>query len=136
MSGLALLQTSRNAALLIEVMRAYVAEGLFQIHDFVVMPNHVHILLTLPGKISIEKAVGMIKGNFSYRLKKEFGYALEVWQRGFSEVRVNDRASFLAHRDYIAQNPVKARLVRQAEDYPYSSVFLRKQKAAAAKAGE
>jgi hypothetical protein len=32
----------------------------------------------------------------------------EVWQRGFSEVRVTDQESFLAHKEYIDQNPVKA----------------------------
>jgi len=133
-SGRYLLQSDRNATLLIEVMRSYVADGLFKIHEFVVMPNHVHILMTVTGTMSIEKAVGMIKGNFSYRLKKEFGYLLTPWQRGFSEVRVDDRASFLAHRDYIAQNPVEAGLVARPEDYPYSSIFLRRQKAAAAKA--
>src|SRR5947209_19740843 len=96
-AGIALLQRERNANLLIDVMRFYVAAGQFKMHDFVVMPDHIHILMTLPGTMSIEKAVGMIKGNFSYRLRKEFCYPGEVWQRGFSEVRVDDRKSFLAH---------------------------------------
>ena len=38
--------------------------------------------------MSIEKAVQMIKGNFSYRAKKELGYPWEVWQKGFSEVQI------------------------------------------------
>ena len=72
-------------------------------HDFVVMPDHVHLLLTVGLDMSIEKAMQFIKGGFSYRLKKEFGYAGEVWQKGFSEVRVEDRQSFLQHRKYIAE---------------------------------
>lgn len=135
MSGACLLQTERNAGLLINVMRDYAAEGKFKIHDFVVMPNHVHFLITVSGRMSIEKAVGMIKGRFSYRLQREIGYLGGVWQRGFSEVRVEDRKSFLAHREYIEQNPVKTGLVARAEDFPFSSAFLRRQKAAAAKAG-
>ncbi len=59
--------------------------------------------------MSIERAMQFIKGGFSYQLKKRFGYSGEVWQRGFSEVRVEDRESFLQHREYIAQNPVKGR---------------------------
>ena len=47
-----------------------------------------------------------IKGGFSYQAEEGIGYAGEVWQRGFSEVRVEDRQSFLKHREYIAQNPV------------------------------
>ena len=41
-SGRALLQTERNAMLLIDVMRRYTAAGEFKIHDFVIMPDHVH----------------------------------------------------------------------------------------------
>jgi putative transposase len=132
--GMGLLQSERNALLLIEVMRSYVAAGQFKIHDFVVMPNHVHVLMTVTGNMSIEKAVGLIKGHFSYRLKKEFGYLGEVWQRGFSEVRVDDRGAFAGYRDYIAQNPVEAGLAKSPEEFPYSSLYLRKQKTAGAKA--
>jgi len=86
----ALLQSDRNATLLIEVLRSYVAAGKFQLHDFVVMPDHVHLLLTVTGSRTVESAMQLIKGRFSYRLKKELGYLGEVWQRGFSELRVND----------------------------------------------
>ncbi len=76
----------------------------------------------------------LIKGGYSYRMKKELGYAGEIWQRGFSEVRVDDRASFLAHREYIIMNPVEAGLARTPEEFPYSSAYLRKQRRAGAKA--
>jgi putative transposase len=105
--GRALLQSDRNAMLFIDVLRSYVGAGKFQIHDFVVMPNHVHLLMTVDADMAIEKAVQFIKGGFSYRLKRESGYAGEVWQRGFSDLRIEDREAFLRYRDYIAQNPVK-----------------------------
>ena len=114
-----LLQSERNAVLLIDVLRSYVAAGRFQLHDFVIMPDHPHLLMTLPVDISVEKAMQLIKGGFSYRLKKDFGYQGEVWQRGFSEVRISDGQSFVEHRDYIVQNPVEAGLVNRAEQYPY-----------------
>ncbi|MGB8536024.1 MAG: hypothetical protein WCD57_06400 [Acidobacteriaceae bacterium] len=44
--GKALLQSDRNATLLIDVLRFYGKEGKFQLHDFVVMPNHLHLLIT------------------------------------------------------------------------------------------
>ncbi len=76
--------------------------------------------------MTIEKAVQLVKGNFSYRAKKELGYPGEVWQRGFSDERVWDRESFLRHRSYIDDNPVKAGLVNSAEEYPYCSAYFRK----------
>ncbi len=132
--GRALLQSERNATLLIEVLRSYVAAGKFRLHDFVIMPDHVHLLITVHSDMTIERAMQFIKGGFSYQLKKRFGYSGEVWQRGFSEVRVEDRESFLQHREYIAQNPVKASLVDSPEKFPYCFTYLAARKAAGAKA--
>ena len=119
--GRALLQSERNATLLIDVLRSYVAAGKFQLHDFVVMPNHVHLLIRVGGDMTIEKAMQFIKGGFSFRLKKELGYLGEVWQGGFSEVRVDDRQSLLRHRDYIAQNPVKRGWWIRRRSFPIAS---------------
>jgi putative transposase len=128
--GRVLLQSERNATLLVEVLRSYVAARKFQLHDFVIMPDHVHLLITVHGDMTIERAMQFIKGGFSYQLRKRFGYSGEVWQRGFSEVRVEDRESFSQHRDYIAQNPVKAGLVDSPEKFPYCFTYLAGQKAA------
>src|SRR5271166_3690111 len=89
--GRTLLQSERNAMLFVDVLRSYVAAGKFRLHDFVIMPDHVHLLLTVGSEMTVERVMQFIKGGFSYRLKKEFGYSGEVWQRGFSEVR--DRKS-------------------------------------------
>ncbi len=130
--GCALLQTERMANLFIDVLRTYVAAKRFKVHDFVVMPNHFHLLITLDGDMTVEKAVQLIKGNFSYRAKKELCYQGEIWQRGFSDERVWDRESFLRHRSYIEDNPVKAGLASSAETYPYGSSFFRQQRASRA----
>ena len=45
--GKALLQSDRMADLFADVLRSYMKEGKFKIHDFVVMRNHVHVLLTI-----------------------------------------------------------------------------------------
>ncbi len=132
--GRPLLQSERNATLFIDVLRSYVTARKSRIHDFVVMPDHVHLLITVDEEMAIEKAVQLIKGGFSYRLKKELAYAGEVWQRGFSDVRIEDRDSFPRHREYIALNPVKRGLVDSPEKYPYCFTHLTKHKVAGAKA--
>jgi putative transposase len=126
--GRALLQSDRVASLFIDVLRSYVMSGRFKIHDFVVMPDHFHLLITLDASLSIERAVQLIKGNFSFRANRELSITHEIWQRGFSEERVRDRESFLAHRRYIGQNPVEGGLAETADQYPYSSFYFRKQK--------
>ena len=126
--GRPLLQSERNATLLIDVLRSCVADRKFRLHDFVAMPDHVHLLLTVGADMTIEKAMQLIKGRFSYRLKKECGYLGEVWQRGFSELRVESRESFLQHREYIAENPVKAGLVDARDQFPYCFTYLARKK--------
>jgi putative transposase len=133
--GRRLLQSDRNAMLLADVLRSNVAAGKFELHEFVIMPDHLHLLMTLPVGTTIEKAMQLIKGGFSYRLRKELGYQGEVWQRGFSEIRIADAKSFMQHREYIIQNPVKAGLVEIAEQYPYSYTYLAKKKAQGVKSG-
>jgi len=127
--GRRILQSERNANLLIDVLRSLVAERKFELHDFVIMPDHVHLLLTVNSEMTIEKAMQFIKGRFSHRLKHEFGYLGEVWHRGFTEEQVMNRESFEAHRRYIAENPVKAGLAASAEEFPFCFRFLAKKKA-------
>jgi putative transposase len=127
--GRRLLQSDRNAILLIDVLRSYVAARKFNLLDFVVMPNHVHLLITVPDGVTIEKAMQLIKGRFSYRLKKEFGYPGEVSQAGFSEVRADTKEGIAGYREYIAQNPVKAGLAEAPGQYPYCYGYLAKVKA-------
>ena len=129
--GRALLQSERMATLFIDVLRSYHRKGVFTVHDFVVMPDHFHLLITVDHNLSIEKAVQLVKGNFSFRAKREFGVIQEIWQRGFSDERVRDRESFLAHRGYIGDNPIKRGLAKTPDEYPYSSFHLRGQKKSA-----
>ncbi|MGD0901753.1 MAG: transposase [Terracidiphilus sp.] len=132
--GRSLFQTERMAGLFIDILRSNMRSGKMVVHDFVVMPNHVHILMTVPGDMSLEKAMQLIKGGFSFRASKDLGFRGEIWQRGFSDVRVPDEQSFQQHREYIENNPVKAGLANSPEEYPFGSAYLKKRKRAGAEA--
>jgi len=132
--GKRLLQSERNANLLIDVLRSLVKENAFELHDFVIMPDHVHLLLTVHDNTTVEKAMQLVKGRFSYRLSHEFAHKGEVWQRGFSEVQVLGKQSFEQHQAYIKNNPINAGLVREGEEFPFCFCTLAKRKLAGAKA--
>lgn len=127
--GRRLLQSERNAELLIEVLRSLAPERKFKLRDFVIMPDHVHLLLTVDEGMTVEKAMQVVKGRFSYRLGNELGFKGEVWQKGFSEVLMLSDESFEQHRAYVANNPVKAGLVDVPEEYPYCFGSLARKKA-------
>jgi len=116
-----LLQSDRSAGLFVRVLYEYRAQGKFKLHEFVVMPDHFHLLLTVGSDMSIERAVQFTKGGFAFRAGKEFGMQAPFWQKGFSEVRVFEALRYAKMREYIWNNPVKRGLVLRAEEYPYSS---------------
>ncbi len=103
--------------LLIDTLAHYRDEGKFLLHEFVIMPDHIHALLTPAPEISLERAMQFIKGGFSYRLKSR----PPVWQASFTNHRVRDLEDYEHHREYIRMNPVRAGLATRPEDYPYSS---------------
>ena len=116
-----LLQSDRAAGLFLKVLYEYRAQGKFRLHEFVVMPDHFHLLVTVRGEISIEKAVQFIKGGHAFRAGRDLGMKAPFWQKGFSEARVLDASAYAQVRDYIRGNPVKRRLAVVAEEYPFSS---------------
>src|SRR5712692_2806777 len=116
-----LLQSDRSAQLFIRVLYEYRAQSKFRLHEFVVMPDHFHLLLTVDSGMTIERAVQFIKGGFAFRAGREFGMRSPVWQKGFSDARVLNTQAFERIRDYINNNPIRRRLVNEASQYPYSS---------------
>jgi len=109
------------AQLFLDTLQQYRLQHQYQLHEFVLMPEHFHLLLTPAADISLERALQLIRGGFSFRVKHEMGAALEIWQPSPKNHRIHDATDYAKHVDYIWQNPVKRRLVENARDYPYSS---------------
>jgi putative transposase len=115
-----LFQVDKIARLFIEVLLNYRMQKKYLLHEFVVMPDHFHLILT-PAGVTLERAIQFVKGGFSFRLNKSLKVKREVWQPSFLDRRLRDSLEYQRFKDYVWQNPVKRFLVRPAEDYPYSS---------------
>lgn len=59
-------ELERHALLLLEVMFDYRDQSKYLLHEFVVMPDHLHLLIT-PRGITLERAMQLIKGGYSFR---------------------------------------------------------------------
>jgi putative transposase len=94
-------QRTANAELMIATLFRYREQGRFLLHGFVVMPDHVHVLIT-PAE-STDKAVQLIKGGFSFAVRSQF--AGEIWHTGYHEHRIRDGDDFQNQLTYIALNP-------------------------------
>jgi putative transposase len=112
-----LFQIERNAELLLRILQDNRQKGRFQLHAYVIMPDHIHLLLTPAENVSLEKAMQYIKGGFSFQLKSPF----DVWERSFKEHRIKDEEDYIHHQHYIEQNPVRANLNPTPEQFPHSS---------------
>lgn len=116
-----LFQSERMARLFLDVLFHYRRQNYYLLHEFVLMPNHFHVLIT--PTISLEGSLQVIKGGFSYRARKESFFGSEIWQTSFYDHRVRNLAEYDAFTEYIHENPVKAGLAASAAEYPYSSAF-------------
>ena len=114
-----LLQSERMASLFVDVLQHYRGAGKFLLHEFVVMPDHFHLVIT--PTTTLERAMQLVKGGFSFRVKKELGLAGEIWQTSFHDRRVRDSAEYQEFKGYIRQNPVKRGLAIAAEEFAFSS---------------
>jgi putative transposase len=104
-------QRTANAELFISILTRYRDAGKFLLHAFVVMPDHVHILIT-PHE-STAKAVQLIKGGYSHAIRLQSPG--EIWHTGYHEHRVRDLEDFHAQKQYIANNPTR----KNYADYPH-----------------
>ncbi len=88
------------ARLFLKTLYGYRRQEKFALHAFVVMPDHVHLLITPARDVTIERAVQLIKGGYSHAVGVEISRR-EIWQKGFTDHRIRDANDFAGHRVYI-----------------------------------
>ncbi len=109
-----------------------VSERPFVIEAFVLLPDHLHCIWTLPpDDADYATRWSMIKRGMSQKVRNLIQVPLRMsqqnrgeiglWQRRFWEHQIRDDADREGHVDYIHWNPVKHGYVRQVRDWPYSS---------------
>jgi REP-associated tyrosine transposase len=114
-----LFQSDRMAQLLVDVLFFYRTQQKYLLHEFVVMPDHLHLLIT--PILTLERALQLIKGGFSFRAKRELGFEGEIWETSFYDRRVRDWQEYCGFRRYIHLNPVRKQLIATPGLYLYSS---------------
>jgi putative transposase len=111
------------ARLFLKTLYHYRREGRYALHAFVVMPDHIHLLLTPAQNVTVERAVQLIKGEYSHSLGTLIGRKSEIWQRGFTDHRIRNSQDFAHHQNYIHHNPVEGKIALDTRGYRYGSAF-------------
>ena len=117
----AIFQVPETAEILIETLLNYRDRKAYALHEFIVMPDHLHLLLTPSSTTSLEKSMQFIKGGSSHQIHKARKQKMEIWQVGFHDWTIRDSDDWQTKAEYIRTNSVRAKLVQRPEDWPYSS---------------
>ena len=121
---------TRHIDLFRESVRKVRRKHPFDIHAWVVLPDHLHCVIKLPeDDPDFPRRWRLIKAGFSRSLPKDGLQSSEskrkgergIWQRRFWEHLIRDERDYRAHMDYVHINPVKHGLVPQVIDWPYST---------------
>src|SRR5262249_35987575 len=106
------------------ILAAEVQRGLCEVYAFVVMPDHVHLLLS-PSK-PMSQITQWIKGVSGLRANRLLGRTgKSFWQDESFDHWMRSNAEFEKTREYIEANPVRKGFVPVPELWPYSSAFRR-----------
>jgi REP element-mobilizing transposase RayT len=96
------------------------AEEDFAILAHCVMPDHVHLVLEgLCDTSDLRRCVKLTKQRVEYAARKQFGVHA-LWQVGYYERILRSHHALETAIRYVLDNPVRAGLVKRAEDYPFS----------------
>ena len=98
--------------ILMESVRNRHTRGIWYCHLVVLMPDHIHLLLNFPGDKSLARTLGEWKG----WLGRYHGIS---WQRNFFDHRIRNEEQEHWKSEYILNNPVRAGLVANWQDWPY-----------------
>ena len=113
-----------------EAVRTVRRQQPFHIDGWVVLPEHMHTIWTLPPgdeayssrwraiKKAFSKAIPNIEFRSAQQLKR---HERGIWQRRFWEHTIRDEADYAAHMDYLHYNPVKHGWVKTVGEWPFSS---------------
>ena len=127
---------SEFANVAISALKFYVERQDFDLHGYVIMPDHFHLLLTAKSGVTPGRIVGRLKSYLAHVIAGDRSLSScselrafttspgwRLWVPRFDETTIRNLEMGSRCLDYIHQNPVRAGLVPTAIDFPYSSAY-------------
>ena len=103
-----------------ELMCFYAKSYAITIHNYCLMSNHYHLLIEIEHE-NLSKFMKQVNSNYAIYFNKKNGRSGHLWQGRFKSWYVTDEAYLYTLMCYIEQNPLKANMVKELEEYAYSS---------------
>ena len=96
-------------------------ECAFDVYHYCLMGNHVHLLIRFVDETGLQKVMQRVNLIYAKRYRKKYRYYGHVFQDRFKSLPIEGDSYLLECGRYIERNPLKAGLVRELRDYPWSS---------------
>ncbi len=104
----------------LEWLRYYSQEHGLEILAYCLMTNHIHLVAVPSTEYSLQKALKPLHMRYAQRINKRNRWQGHFWQGRYFSSPMDERYMWATIR-YVERNPVRARMVRKAERYPWSS---------------
>ena len=103
-----------------ELLCFYLASYNIILHNYCLMRNHYHLLIEIQEE-NLSKFMKQLNANYAIYFNKKYGRSGHLWQGRFKSWYVTDEAYLYTLMIYIEQNPLKANMIDELGEYPYSS---------------
>ena len=107
----------------LELLAEWCGEYQVDIWAYCLMPNHVHMIAVPKTVDGLKLAIGETHRRYTRKINFREGWRGHLWQGRFASFIMNE-AYLLACTRYVELNPVRAGLVKTAEEWPWSSAHL------------
>ncbi len=108
-------------AVYLDKLKEYSRKYAVDVHSYVLMTNHVHLLMTPHESDAISRLMQSLGRYYVRYINTTYGRTGTLWEGRYKSTLVDSDRYFLTVSRYIELNPVRARMVTRPEDYPWSS---------------
>jgi putative transposase len=108
------------AATLSQVLKNNASEIL----AWVIMPDHMHLVLRLGGEETLSKTMNRINSCCAIAINKVLCRNSRVWQGAYHDHALRDQEQLYSAIRYVLSNPIRAGIVEKLGDYPYWNICI------------
>ncbi|MGV8058274.1 MAG: transposase [Smithellaceae bacterium] len=106
----------------IDILKKYKEKYLFKLYHYVLMSNHVHLVMeTTEAGGELAQIMKGINLSYAHHFKNKYKYTGHSWQDRFKSIIISKDEYLLACGSYVELNPVRASMVKEPKEYPWSS---------------
>lgn len=112
---------SRIFELYKSVLRKTMKQLHFQLFAYVIMSNHVHLILQTSEPHALDKVMHHVNLNFAKQYNKQYGRCGHLWMNRYGASLISTSEYLLTSIRYVMRNPIRAGIVTDLNDWPWSS---------------